>query len=142
MWRYMKLPRGDGSKNFSDDHVVTTNFTYGEFKCKCCGTNHTSITLINMLQNARNHSNAVRRGTSYAINSAYRCPRHNGRSGGKVDSTHLTGLAVDIRARNSSERFAILYGLYKAGFTRIGIAKTFIHVDTSSTRSQNVAWVY
>lgn len=57
-------------------------------------------------------------------------------------SSHLKGLAADIACENSSERYIIIDSLLKAGFHRIGIAKSFIHVDDDPDKPANVIWSY
>ena len=81
-------------------------------------------------------------GVSFHINSGYRTRVHNERVGGSKNSSHLRGLAADIRCRNSSERFLIVAALIAAGFNRIGIANSFIHVDNDSVKTPGVAWLY
>jgi len=81
-------------------------------------------------------------GIPFKINSAFRTPEHNAKVGGKDNSSHLKGLAVDISATDSRSRFIILGALIKVGFNRIGIAKTFIHVDDDKEKSGRVVWVY
>ena len=78
----------------------------------------------------------------FIINSAYRSPEHNAKVGGKPGSSHIKGLAVDISAKDSRTRFLILDALFAVGFTRIGIADSFIHVDSDIDKSQNVIWTY
>jgi zinc D-Ala-D-Ala carboxypeptidase len=78
----------------------------------------------------------------FTINSAWRSIEDNKRAGGKPNSSHLKGLAVDISATNSRQRGLILEALRAVGFNRIGIAKSFIHVDMDYDKSQNVTWVY
>jgi uncharacterized protein YcbK (DUF882 family) len=89
------------------------------------------------LDEAREYANIP-----FVINSAYRSPEHNARVGGKPTSSHLKGLAVDISAKDNSTRGIILDALRAIGFNRIGIAKTFIHVDMDTEKSQNVTWLY
>lgn len=57
------------------------------------------------------------------------------------NSSHLAGVAVDIACSNSIDRINIVKALVKAGFSRIGIAKTFIHVDSDITKN-NALWIY
>jgi len=78
----------------------------------------------------------------FIINSAWRSPKHNKEVGGKPNSSHLKGLAVDIKIENSRQRFIVLQALIAAGFTRIGIAKTFIHVDGDNEKDPRVTWLY
>lgn len=81
-------------------------------------------------------------GIPFAVNSAYRCPEHNVEVGGKATSSHIFGMAMDIACSNSRDRFLIVAALIKAGFNRIGIAKTFIHADIDGTKDREVVWLY
>ena len=78
----------------------------------------------------------------FIINSAWRSPEHNKDVGGKPNSSHLKGLAVDIKIENSRQRFIVLQSLIAAGFNRIGIGKTFIHVDGDKDKDPRVTWLY
>ena len=78
----------------------------------------------------------------FKINSAYRSKEHNAKIGGKPNSSHLKGLAVDISVTDSRSRFIVLEALIKVGFNRIGIADTFIHVDDDKEKSDRVVWTY
>ena len=77
----------------------------------------------------------------FIINSAYRSPEHP-LSIKNPTSSHIKGLAVDIKCTDSRTRFIIVDALIKAEFNRIGIADTFIHVDSDLDKSQNVIWTY
>ena len=81
-------------------------------------------------------------GVSFRINSGYRTREHNERVGGKSDSSHLIGKAADIHCKTSRDRSIVLDSLKQAGFHRFGIAKTFIHVDNDSSKSEEVIWLY
>ena len=78
----------------------------------------------------------------FKITSGYRTRKRNKKVGGVTNSSHLKGLACDIRCKDSKSRFIILNALLQVGFNRIGIAKTFIHCDISLDKSHSVAWVY
>mgnify|MGYP003678782784 FL=1 len=80
-------------------------------------------------------------GIPFIINSAYRSPSHP-ESIKNPTSSHIKGLAVDISAKDSITRFKVLNALIAVGFNRIGIAGTFIHVDSDLDKSQNVIWTY
>ena len=80
-------------------------------------------------------------GIPFIINSAYRSPSHP-ESIKNPTSSHIKGLAVDIKAKDSITRFKVLNALIAVGFNRIGIAGTFIHVDLDLDKSQNVIWTY
>lgn len=80
-------------------------------------------------------------GRPFKVSSGFRTPEHNRAEGGAPQSGHLTGEAVDIRTQGWTERQRcdlIIYAL-KLGFTGIGIAKTFIHLDVKARRA---SWRY
>lgn len=77
----------------------------------------------------------------FVINSAYRSPDHP-ESIKNPSSSHIKGLAVDIRANDSRTRYKVLEALMSVGFNRIGIASTFIHVDDDKDKSSDVIWTY
>lgn len=111
-------------------------FKEDEFECRCgCGLNNISHGLVESLDTARLLSD-----TRFHINSACRCISHNISVQGSKSSSHVRGLAVDIKVSDSVSRFRIIDSLIMAGFTRIGIYKNFIHVDNDISKSQNVIW--
>ena len=83
-----------------------------------------------------------RAGVPFRITSGYRTAQHNRDCGGVLNSSHLYGLAADISCVNSARRFLIIEALLYVGFTRIGIANTFIHVDLSIDKPHNLIWTY
>lgn len=81
-------------------------------------------------------------GRPMRVNSGYRTKEHNAKIGGVKNSSHLKGIAADISCKSSADRFAMLNAFMQAGFKRIGVANSFIHVDTDEDKSQNVIWTY
>ncbi len=81
-------------------------------------------------------------GRPLKINSGLRTQAHNKRIGGKPASAHLEGLAADISCKESRKRLDIVRLALKLGIHRIGIGKTFIHLDNSRTLPQRVMWLY
>lgn len=112
-------------------------FSRKELECKCCGVCLISDELLGRLNHAREIA-----GIPFILNSAYRCEKHNDAVGGSPTSSHVIGKAVDIRITNNNQRFIILNALLKAGFTRLGVGKSFIHVDCDEKKAQNVIWTY
>ena len=77
----------------------------------------------------------------FKITSGYRSKETNKRVKGVSTSSHLKGLAADISCKDSSTRQKIVSALIQAGFTRIGIADTFIHCDTDKDKNDAI-WLY
>ena len=92
---------------------------------------------LEMLDKAREYA-----GIPFVINSGYRTEAHNRAVGGSSTSSHLDGYAADIRCLTSRDRCWMVGALFEAGFTRIGIGQTFIHVDNDPTKPEEVMWHY
>jgi len=117
---------------------MTEHFPNYELECNCsCGLMNMKQETMDKLERAR-----IIAGIPFGINSASRCQAHNIIEGGSMQSSHLTGYAVDIAITSSRARFKILTALMTVGFTRIGIAKTFVHADDDPIKPTNVSWVY
>lgn len=117
--------------------MILRNFKESEFDSKDApgsGANMQKSTLIK-LQKARDIA-----GIPFKINSAFRTKEHNRKVGGKSNSAHLRGHAIDIAATNGKTKFKILSALLQAGFTRIGIYRSFIHADDDPSLPQNTVW--
>lgn len=113
-------------------------FKSEEFECKCgCKSNDMQPVTLAKLEMAR-----ALAGVPFVITSGYRCEVHNKAVGGKSESAHTKGYAVDIKAVGSSERYSIVFALMSVGFTRLGFSKTFIHVDNDPSLPQKVIWDY
>jgi len=78
------------------------------------------------------------------INSGARSEAWNRKVGGVKTSAHKipTCKAADIHAPTLEIQKKLAKGARKVGFNRIGIGKTFVHLDNDETKPQNVAWGY
>lgn len=103
-----------------------------------------SCSLQDMQQSTMSKLDTAREiaGIPFVLNSAYRSPQWDKSKGRSGTGAHTTGNAADIRCNTDRNRFLIVDALIKAGFTRIGIAKTYIHADDSQRHSQQVIWLY
>lgn len=80
-------------------------------------------------------------GIQFKINSGYRTPDHNRKVGGGTASSHLIGRAADIHCTHTNKRLKIIEALSMVGFQRLGISKTFIHVDNDDQKPHAI-WLY
>lgn len=114
------------------------HFTEKEFTCD--GINcydKMNPKLLKMLDDAREFADVP-----FTITSSWRSKAYNMEIGGKPNSAHLRGNAVDISCLSSFQRLQIIEALTDAGFTRIGVASTFIHADIDRELPQQVMWLY
>jgi len=77
----------------------------------------------------------------FRITSGYRTKQHNLKVGGVSTSSHLIGRAADIWCQHTGKRWQIVSALMEAGFSRIGIARDFIHVDNDDQKPDAI-WTY
>lgn len=103
-------------------------FNLDELKCKC-GSCYSKG--YEMRAEFMQKLEALRKacGFPFVLSSAYRCPAHNqavSTTGEK--GPHTTGRAVDVAVKGT-QAFKILSIAASFGFTGIGGAKTFIHLD-------------
>ncbi|MEE8423852.1 MAG: D-Ala-D-Ala carboxypeptidase family metallohydrolase [Thermodesulfobacteriota bacterium] len=112
-------------------------FDRSEFACRCnCGFNKISPKLVNILDNMRELVGPI------TIESGCRCKVWNKKQGGAENSAHLTGKAADIKINSSRGRFNILFAAFDEGIHRLGIARSFIHIDVDENLANDVTWLY
>ncbi len=111
-------------------------FKVSDFDCQETGENRMEEEFIKRLDLLRGAC-----GFPFIVTSGYRDPSHsverNKKNGGGM---HTKGVAADIRILNGKQRYDIIKNAMAMGFTGIGIAKTFVHVDTREDTP--VVWTY
>lgn len=118
--------------------MISKHFSEEEFACRCgCGKIIVNQRLVSILEGVREALNKP-----IVINSGCRCEKQNAEAGGKPNSAHLTGEAVDIKCSTSNYRFKLIHEFLYIGVRRIGIGKGFVHIDVSETLPQNQIWIY
>lgn len=119
--------------------ITSKYFSESEFnRCSpSCSLQDMKQTTISKLDTAREIA-----GIPFVLTSAYRSREWDQSKGRSGTGAHTLGKAVDIRCNTSRNRFLIVNALLKAGFKRIGVAKTFVHADDSETHDQSVMWLY
>jgi zinc D-Ala-D-Ala carboxypeptidase len=121
------------------DWSLYPNFTKAEFDCKHSGKNEMQHEFMQMLQELREELNFP-----LVITSGYRDKTHpiearKTHSNGE----HTTGRCCDVRCLDGSTRFKIIETALNLGFTRIGIANTFLHLGIGGKGLPNyVIWDY
>ena len=123
---------------------ISKNFWHTERACRCSKCRSSGHPyeihrpkLMERMELMRSMSNIP-----LVINSWCRCEEHNKESNGVDSSSHVDGWAVDIRCNWSRNKFKILKAAMQVGFTRIGVAKTFIHLDMDPSKPPEVTWTY
>lgn len=130
---------------------LTKNFSLGEFLKSNTATrlgideqfNPPQFVLDNIdalaqqLQIARDYF-----GEPMVFSSGYRCLKLNKAVGGVANSAHTSGMAVDIEFTSEAHAKKLIEALIKAGFKRIGLGWSFIHVDIDHTKPHPACWLY
>ena len=110
-------------------------FSIEEFNCQQTGENEMVEEFIHKLDELREAC-----GFPFKITSGYRSPSHSIEARKAKPGTHAQGIACDIAVSGGAQRHTIIKEAMRLGFTGIGVAKTFVHVDIRDTTA--VAWQY
>jgi len=109
-------------------------FLAEEFACPCCGKAEMKHSFMRELEALR-----LWLDEPMIINSGYRCPAHNETVVGSKSSKHMEGIAADVKTYNGRHQRRILDHALPS-FAGVGIAKTFVHLDTRS--GAETIWTY
>lgn len=114
-------------------------FTKEEFACQHTGENEIKYTFLFKLDLLR-----ARCGFPFFITSGYRSPEHPIESRKEKAGTHAQGIAADIKVTDGIQRFKIVEEAIKMGFSGVGVASSFVHVDIRDLDGNEspVMWTY
>ena len=114
-------------------------FAPGEFR-RCvpsCDISQMDPSFLDALDRVREKA-----GIPLLLNSAYRSRSYELKMGRSGNSAHTKGKAADIRCNASATRMRLVRAALDCGIRRIGIGKTYVHLDTDDTLPQDVIWDY
>ena len=113
-------------------------FKPSDFDCQETGENEIDTSFVKALDHLRHVC-----GFPFIVTSGYRSPKHSIEAAkvaaGKKLGTHSHGIAADIRVSGGVQRLAIVKHALAMGMS-VGVAKTFVHVDTRKT--EQMCWCY
>jgi uncharacterized protein YuzE len=110
-------------------------FDISEFNCHETGENEMNHDFLVALDRLREIC-----GFPFVINSGYRSIKHSLEALKDKPGTHTKGIAADIKVTTGHNRFVLIDNAIHHGFSGIGIAKNYIHLDMRN--SAEVMWVY
>ena len=119
-------------------------FTYKEFDCKGGEGKGENMNddFICMLDEARGLAGIPFKITSGYITFEYNKKLIDNGFKASITSYHIQGLAADIEAKTSEQRFRIIGSLMSVGINRIGVGEDFIHADIDANKKPNLIWTY
>lgn len=110
-------------------------FRLEEFDCTHTNRNEMDEAFLDKLDELREKC-----GFPFKITSGYRDPSHPVESRKQFPGVHTYGIAADIAVSNGKDRMNLVHEALKMGFGGIGVARSFVHVDTRDTTQ--VMWTY
>lgn len=119
--------------------AMSKYFSESEFK-KCvpsCSERDMDGAFLSLLDEVREKA-----GIPLILNCAYRSSSWDKSKGRSGNSAHTRGKAVDIRCNASVTRYKIVKAALDCGVRRIGIGKSFVHLDNDNSLPQDVIFHY
>jgi zinc D-Ala-D-Ala carboxypeptidase len=110
-------------------------FKREEFKCSHTGEEAMSSVFLARLDALREAC-----GFPFRITSGYRSDTHPAEAVKRQGGTHTRGIAADIAVADARQRYIIVVNALRLGFTGIGVARGFVHVDTRA--GDPALWTY
>jgi len=122
---------------------LSTNFYSYEFRCPCSKCRRIKVRVSSLLLFKLEMVRMAFDGKPIIVLSGNRCPEENKRAGGVPNSEHIPnpdGEASDVKIKGVKP-IDIGLAAEKIGGMRIGIAKTYAHLDIKPP-SPSRFWVY
>lgn len=117
-------------------------FQSSEFECHCGRPECTAPKAPTPELLTRLNTMRMLLGFPIVIASGNRCRFWNTHEGGTDNSEHLIAEGADLKCLNSVDRWRMVEAATQAGFERLGIGKTFLHVGVSKSLAPKVIWTY
>ena len=114
-------------------------FKIEDFNCQETGENGMDVEFIHKLDQLREAC-----GFPFIITSGFRSKDHSIEKRKEKAGTHAQGIAADIKVSGGNQRYKIVEQAIQQGFTGVGIARGFIHVDSRVIGADKapVMWCY
>jgi len=109
-------------------------FKIEEFNCQETGENAMDTGFLKVLEHLREVCDFP-----FTVTSGYRSKDHSIEKAKQNPGTHAQGIAADIKVSGGAQRMAIVKHASALGMS-VGVAKTFVHVDTRKTPA--MCWCY
>ena len=109
-------------------------FKLTDFDCQETGENAMDIEFIKTLDHLREIC-----GFPFIVTSGFRSESHSAEKKKLKGGTHTMGIAADIKVSGGAQRMAVVRHASALGMS-VGVAKTFVHVDTRTT--EQMCWSY
>ena len=110
-------------------------FKLAEFNCTYSGKNVMAQSFIHRLDRLRYACDFP-----FKITSGYRSTSHPAEANKEKAGTHTRGIAADIAVTGGAQRRKLVELALAQGFTGVGVAKNFVHIDCRKTTP--VLWCY
>ncbi len=131
----------DGNKKSLGN--LSTNFWKWEFRCPCKKCRRKKVRVDDLLLFKLEMVRIECGNRPMIINSGNRCPEENKKVGGHPDSAHVPkpkGKGADVKVKGVKP-IDVGLAAEKVGGLRIGIAKTYCHMDVKPPNPSRF-WVY
>lgn len=116
--------------------MLSEHFSREELQCPCCKRCEMDAGTLAMVERMRSILKRPLHPTS-----GFRCHKHNKDVGGKLNSLHLVGKAMDLKCYDTLTAYDFIAAAMQAGAGGIGIGPDKFHVDSRPIDVRRL-WTY